>query len=139
LGEIVKSVEIKAPVQKVYSYVVDPWNAPRFISSITKVISGPEETPTKGNVWRAEANFLGQKREVNLRLHNAVENKAVRFVLEGDPQAVIVLQLTPGGTGHNTSVTLTLEVPGVPTLFVNALLGGLLGEDMARLKENLEA
>jgi len=26
----------------------------------------------------------------------------------------------------------------VPTIFLNGLLGGLLGEDMARLKRNLE-
>jgi uncharacterized membrane protein len=136
LGEIVKDVTVRAPIGEVYAYVANPWNAPRYISSITKIISGPDGHGAKGDVWRAEANFLGQKREVNLRLHDVLPNKAVRFVLEGDPQAVLVLRLSPSG-GKSTEVTLSLDVPSVPTIFLNALLGGLLGADMERLSANL--
>jgi uncharacterized membrane protein len=136
LGEIVKDVTVRSPIGEVYRYVVDPWNAPKYISSITAVISGPEGHGSKGDVWRAEANFLGQKRTLNLRLHDMVPNKAVRFVLEGDPQAVLILRLASAGEA-STNVTLSLDVPSVPTIFLNALLGGLLGEDMERLKKNL--
>ena len=136
MGEIVKEVTVDAPIGEVYSYVADPWNAPRYISSITKIISGPDGHGAKGDVWRAEANFLGQKREINLRLHDTVPNKAVRFVLEGDPQAVLVVRLSSAGAA-STNVTLSLDVPSVPTIFLNALLGGLLGTDLERLRKNL--
>jgi len=138
LGEIVKSIDVDATATQVYSYVVDPRNAPRYISSITRVISGPEGEPKKGEVWLTEANLLGRMHQVNLRLDDAVADRAVRFVLEGDPQAVIVLQMRPDSKGDSTSVSLTLEVPGVPTILLNAMLGGLLDADLVRLKKNLE-
>ena len=65
MGEIAKQVTIDAPAKKVYSYVADPHNAPHYISSITRIISGPDGAPVKGNVWRAEANFFGQTRLLN--------------------------------------------------------------------------
>lgn len=138
MGEIVKSIDVDAPAKEVYSYVLEPWNAPKYISSITKVLSGPQGEPKKGQVWLAEANLLGKTHQVNLRLDDAVDGRAVRFVLEGDPQAILVLQLKPDGKRDTTGVTLTVEVPGVPTIFLNALLGGLLDADLARLKKNLE-
>jgi len=138
LGEIVKSIEVNAPAKKVFSYVVDPWNAPHYISSITRVISGPRGTPTKGQAWRAEADLLGKTHEVDLRLDDTVADRAVRFVLDGDPPAVLVLQTKPDGTREKTEVVLTLEVKSVPTIFLTALLGSMLDDDLARLKKNLE-
>lgn len=143
MGDIVKQTVIEAPVRKVYDYVVDPHNAPLYISSITSIISGPEGTPAKGDVWKAEANFFGQKHLINLRLNSMSQDKGVRFLLEGDPEAVLVLKLAATDNPSNnssdrTSVSLSLDVPSVPGLFLNAMLGGMLGEDMARLKRNLE-
>jgi uncharacterized membrane protein len=139
LGEIVKQVVIEASAKKVYSYVADPRNAPHYISSITRIVAGPDGAPAKGNVWRAEANFFGQKRVLNLRLDEMVANRAVRFALDGDPQALLLLRLSPDGDSGHTAVSLTLEVPSVPTVFLNALLGRLLSDDLERLKTNLEA
>jgi hypothetical protein len=139
LGEIVKQVVIEASAKKVYSYVADPHNAPHYISSIMRIIGGPDGAPVKGNVWRAEANFFGQKRVLNLRLDELVANKAVRFALDGDPQALLLLRLTPDGGSDSTVVSLTLEVSSVPTVFLNALLGRLLSDDLERLKGQLES
>jgi hypothetical protein len=141
LGDIVKQAVIEAPVRKVYNYVVDPHNAPRYISSITRIVSGPEGEPARGDAWRAEANFFGQNHLLDLRLDSMSVDKGVRFVLEGDLAAVLVLRLTPAGNkeANQTSVNLSLEVPSVPGLLLNAMLGGMLAEDMARLKRNLES
>jgi Polyketide cyclase / dehydrase and lipid transport len=139
LGEIVKHITVRSSPAHVYDYVADPHNAPKFISSITGIISGPAGKPEKGAVWRAEANFFGQKRVLNLRLDEAVAGRGVRFALDGDPQAVLVLKLVPEAEGKNTTVSLALDVPSVPSIFLNALLGNLLGEDMTRLKRNLES
>jgi len=138
VGEINKQINIGAPLTTVYTYVYNPRNAPNFISSITRVISGPEGDPSPGQSWKAEADFMGQKRLINLRVAELIPNKIVRFVLEGDPEAVVQLKLTGDKAGDNTSVALSLEANGVPTLFLNALLGGLLAQDMVRLKKLLE-
>ncbi|MEO8285634.1 MAG: SRPBCC family protein [Chloroflexota bacterium] len=138
MGEIVKQVAVEAPAQEVYQYVVDPRNAPQFISSINSILSGPEGTPKKGDVWKAEATFFGQRRLLNLRLDDLVVGRAVRFVLDGEPQAVLVLKLTHDGDPRRTTVSLTLDVSGVPSILLNGLLGNLLSADMVRLKSNLE-
>lgn len=139
MGEINKQISINAPLNTVYAYVSDPRNAPKYISSITKVLSGPQDAPAPGQTWRAEADFLGQKRSINLKIDELVPSKLVRFVLEGDPEAVVQLRLTGDKANENTSVSLSLDANGVPTLFLNALLGGLLSQDMVRLKKLLES
>jgi uncharacterized membrane protein len=139
LGDIVKQIVIDAPVNKIYRYVVDAHNAPRYISSITRIVSGPEGTPVKGDVWRAEANFFGQQHLLNLRLDAVAVDKAVRFVLEGDLQATLVLRMSASSSPSSTAVSLALDAPSVPTILLSALLGGLLGEDLTRLKRNVEA
>jgi uncharacterized membrane protein len=138
VGEINKQIHIGAPLNTVYIYVSNPRNAPTYISSITRVISGPEGDPSPGQTWKAEADFMGQRRLINLRIAELVPNKIVRFILEGDPEAVVQLKLTGDRAGENTSVALSLEATGVPTLFLNALLGGLLSQDMVRLKKLME-
>jgi uncharacterized membrane protein len=139
LGEIKKQITIDAPAKKVYEYVANPRNAPRYISSITKVLSGPDEDPAPRQVWRAEADFLGQKRQLDLRISELIPNKLVRFVLEGDPEAVVQLRLTADQSTPSTTVALSLDANGVPSLLLNALLGGLLSQDMVRLKRLLES
>jgi uncharacterized protein YndB with AHSA1/START domain len=139
LGEINKQITINAPVERVYTYVSDPRHAPKYISSITKVLSGPQEEPAPDQVWRAEADFLGQKRHINLRIGELVPNRLVRFVLEGDPEAVVELRLMGDESKESTAVKLSLDANGVPSLLLNALLGGLLAQDMVRLKRLLES
>ena len=126
-------------MKTVYAYVSDPRNAPKYISSILRVISGPEGEPAPGQSWKAEADFLGQKRLINLRIAELVPQKVVRFVLEGDPEAVVQLKLTSDKATESTAVALSLDANGVPTLFLNALLGSLLSQDMVRLKKLLES
>lgn len=138
MGEINKQITIGAPIKAVYDYVSDPRNASKYISSITRVISGPEGTPAAGHSWKAEADFMGQKRLINLRIADLVPQKLVRFVLEGEPEAVVQLKLTSDKATESTAVALSLDANGVPTLFLNALLGGLLSQDMVRLKTLLE-
>jgi uncharacterized protein YndB with AHSA1/START domain len=137
LGDIVKQIVVDTPVNKVYRYVVDAHNAPRYISSITRIVSGPEGAPAQGDVWRVEANFFGQNHLLNLRLDAMAVDKGVRFLLEGDLEATLVLRMS-GSTPSSTTVSLTLDAPSVPTILLNALLGGLLVEDLTRLKRSLE-
>ena len=138
MGEIHKQITVGAPLKAVYAFVSDARNAPKYISSIKKVLSGPEGAPAVGQVWRAEANFLGQDRALNLRVADLVPNKLVRFALDGDPEAVVQLRLAPDATSEGTLVALSLDATGIPTIILNAVLGGLLGQDMLRLKHLLE-
>ena len=138
MGEISKHIIINAPAGVVFKYVSDPRNAPRYISSITAVTSGPEGAPVEGQVWGAEANFLGSRNRIRLRLSEMRANQLVRFTIEGEPKATLALRLRPGDTANQTHVSLLLEAAGVPGIILNGLMSGLLGEDMLRLKRILE-
>ncbi|HEX8600234.1 MAG TPA: SRPBCC family protein [Chloroflexia bacterium] len=133
-----RQTNIDVPVEKVFKYLSDPRNAPNYISSITRVVSGPEGQPQEGTLWRAEANFLGKRSLVALRLARLQTDSLVTFSIEGEPRAVLSMKLESDKRGTGTHVSLLLDVPSVPDLFLNGLMGGLLSGDMIRLKRLLE-
>src|SRR5207247_4322366 len=102
LGELTKQTTIDAPVEKVFKFAADPHNAPSYISSIRRIISGPEGNASLGQTWQAEANFLGRSVNVIVRLAELVERQLVRFVLEGEPQSIMTLHLAQGDNPAQT-------------------------------------
>ena len=140
MGEISKHKTINAPVQAVFNYISDPRNAPSFINSINRIVSGPEGTPSQGQVWRAEATLLGKQSVINLRLARLDPPHAVTFSIDGDPHGILSLRLSPDeGAQSRTRVAINLDVPKVPSIFLGAIMGNLLEGDMQRLKDRLEA
>ena len=134
MGELTKHISVSTPIETVFNYVSDPHNAPKYVSSIKKIMSGPEGVASVGQRWQAEADFLGKHTSITLRLAALIPPKMVRFALEGEPQAMLSLQLRPGDKPGATNVSLTLEVPSVPTLLITMLMNNLLTADMERLK-----
>ncbi len=137
LAEISRQATIDASPEQLFRYVSDPYNAPNYISSITRIVSGPQGAAQDGQAWQAEANFLGQKRSVRLRLDEIRQPHFVRFSMAGDPPVSLSLHLTPEGK-DKTQVNLTLDVANIPAIFLAGLMGGLLSADMSRLKEIME-
>jgi uncharacterized membrane protein len=139
LGRINRDIVIDAPVETVYRYVSDPRNAPSYISSIKRIVSGPELAPAVGQVWVAEADFMGGAHTLNLRIAQLEPNAEVRFGLEGSINGQVALMLTPSPRNTRTAVALYLGVESVPALLLNGLLGGLLSADLQKLKAVLES
>ena len=139
MGDISKHTTINAPVQTVFNYVSDPRNAPSFINSINRIISGPEGKPSQGQVWRAEATLLGKQSVINLRLHQLDPPRGVTYAIDGDPQGILSLRLSQDSSEQpRTRVAINLDVPKVPSIFLSAIMGNLLEGDMQRLKDRLE-
>jgi uncharacterized protein YndB with AHSA1/START domain len=138
LADISKQAIIEVPGETVFKYVSDPHNAPRYISSITRILAGPQGAPSEGQVWQAEANFMGRRSAINLRLTALRPNQLVQFTIEGDPQATLTLRLATDEANTRTRISILLDVPSVPAILLNMLMGGLLEADMGRLKKILE-
>ncbi len=138
MGDLTKQTTINAPIAGIFKFAADPHNAPGYVSSIKRIISGPTDNPSVGQTWQAEANFLGRDVQVTVRLTDLVEPQLVRFVLEGEPQSIMTLRLAQDDNPSQTRVSLTLEVPSVPTILLNGLMGGLLAGDVERLKGRME-
>lgn len=138
MGGLTREAVVGVPASKVFTYVSDPHNAPHYISSIARILSGPDGTPGEGDVWSAQVNFLGRPATVALRLAQLQPDHVVKFAIEGEPHATLTLRLTPKQDGAQTAISLHLEVPSVPDIFLSALMGNLLSADMSRLKGVLE-
>jgi hypothetical protein len=139
LGDLTSQAIVKSPIETVFSFVASPWNAPRYISSIPRLIAGPNGPPAVGQTWQAEVSFLGQRNLIELRLQDLRSPGLVRFSIEGEPQATLELHLAQAGDPDYTRVALTLDVPSVPSILLSALMSPLLAGDMERLKSILEA
>jgi len=138
LGDISKKVNIKVSPDAVYQYVSDPRNTPRYISAILKIDEAAFEMPAQGQVWPADANFMGSRRKINLRIEELRPNSRVRYSINSDPPALLTMILSPDGP-NSTEAELAVDVPGIPGLLLNGVMGGMLSSGMARLKEILEA
>ncbi|HYO49153.1 MAG TPA: SRPBCC family protein [Chloroflexia bacterium] len=138
MADISKQTIIELPGETVFKYVSDPHNAPHYITSITRIVAGPQGAPSEGQVWRAEANFMGSRSTINLRLTALRPNQLVQFTIEGDPQATLTLRLATDQANTRTRISILLDVPSVPAILLNMLMGGLLEADMGRLKRMLE-
>jgi len=138
LGDISKKVNIKVSPDAVYQYVSDPRNTPRYISAILKIDEAAFEMPAQGQVWPADANFMGSRRKISLRIEELRPNSRVRYSINSDPPALLTMILSPDGP-NSTEAELAVDVPGIPGLLLNGVMGGMLSSGMARLKEILEA
>jgi hypothetical protein len=85
-----------------------------------------------------DANFLGKQVTPTLVLDELRPPHSVRFVMTGDPEAILSVRLAPDNTGQRTQVSLSLDVPSVPGFLLGAIMGGMLTSDVARLKQVLE-
>src|SRR5213083_819456 len=89
MGDLTRETTVNALRESIFKFAADPHNAPKYVSSIRRIISGPTGDPTLGQTWQAEANFLGRNVNVTVRLAELVESEVVRFVLEGEPRSIM--------------------------------------------------
>ena len=138
MGELTKQITINATPERVFEFVSDAYNAPRYISTITRVDSGPKGKAAIGQTWEAGVNFLGRPVNRTLRLLDLASPKLMRVALEGEPQATLTISIAPGDAPLQSRVSLTLEAPSIPTFLLETVTGALLTEDVERLKKLLE-
>lgn len=139
MGDLAREAEIGAEPERLFDFVSDPANAPRYISSITRIISGPQGTPAVGGRWLAQVQFLGKPEQLNLRITRLQRPHIVEFAMEGDPNALLSIRIARAGGSSKTFVSLGLNVPSVPGFLLGGMLGGLLAGDLERLRRIMES
>jgi uncharacterized protein YndB with AHSA1/START domain len=137
MGHLQKHGVIDAPPATVYRYVADVRHAPQFISAITRITSGPAGPAVVGHQYGADATFMGQPAALTLRVLELAPDHTVKLALEGDPAAILTLRLTPARNGQATRVDARLDVPAVPGLLLQMVMGGMLDQSMTRLEQAL--
>ena len=137
MGSISNDITIQVSPAEVYKYVADPHNAPRYISAIRHIDSGPKGPPAEGQVWQAEAELLGNVRPIHLMLAELRPGRHVRYTIDGNPPVEISIDIRPDGDSRS-EIDFTIESPNFPSILMNAVLGNILKGDLRRLKAILE-
>jgi uncharacterized membrane protein len=138
LASISNDIAIAVPAEAAYRYVSDPRNAPNYISAIRRISAGPQGNPAEGQVWQAEADLMGSRSEIDLKIAQMVPNRLVRFSVRSDRDIDIKVEVRPRGS-NGCEVNLTVDAHGVPAMLLNLVLGGMLQSDLKRLKGVLES
>jgi hypothetical protein len=136
MGQMRERTTLPVPPATVYRFVADLHNAPRFITAIKQITSGPDAPPAVGQQFKADAVFMGQPERIILRVLRLAPEHEVAFALDGDPAGTITLRLSPAGS-TGTHIEIGMDVPSVPSLLLSFTLGGMLSSSLRGLRSVL--
>jgi len=137
MGNLLKQTIVQAPPGDVYNFVADLHHTPNYITAIRQITSGPVGPPAVGQRFGAAAIFLGQPTNLTLRLAALDPGKCVVIALEGDPPGTLTITLAPAQGGQATNVNVTMDVPSVISLLLGVMMGSMLDESLARLRQSV--
>ncbi|HEX2696724.1 MAG TPA: SRPBCC family protein [Anaerolineales bacterium] len=136
------SQEIKAPVEKVFTYVTDFRKNAEWQEGVTESTQTPDGPTQLGTKFKTARTFLGQKLEATGEVTEFVPNKKFAFKTSSGPIQFSLTQTfeaVAGGTKLNVHVDM--EAGGFFKLAEGALLGNLkktIDEQSQKLKTLLE-
>jgi uncharacterized membrane protein len=137
------TVEIKAPVEKVFAFATDFRNAVKWQSGVIESSQSPDGPTQLGTKIRTIRTLLGQRLEATAEVTDFVINQKVAFKNTSGPLHFHFQQTfssIPNGTRVNIQVEM--EASGFFKLAEGALAGNLKKEfevQGQKLKEILEA
>ena len=137
------SIEIRRPVEEVFTFVSDPRQTPQWQGAIQGAHVTPEGPPTVGTKATLVASFLGVKLEPTFEITALEPNKSLSMKGSSGPLSVeTTWRFEAVGEGTRLINTLRVE-PGGLFKVAGPLLASQLKKqvkgDAQRLKELLEA
>jgi len=144
MPRIEQSIAIERPIDKVFAFVTDVAEYPRWISSIVEVTDIGVEVPAVGSTFTEVASFMGKKIETGkvVTLYEPPHRFSHKSVNGPVPQEFTLL-LEP--SGEHTTLTLVFEAePGelfsrVPLQVLVAAVKVLTNSNLSKLKKQLDA
>jgi len=143
MGATVKEIEIKAPPEKVFSYVADlpkhgEWGKHKV-----------EVTPTSSGPMAVGATFDGVGHQMGahhdkLTITEYSPNTRLAFESNGDAGTVRhVFVVTPSGSGVKLSKSMEIIKPSFMTRLMTPVIAfmgpSMLAQDLERIKERVES
>jgi len=141
MATVTKSINIQAPVEKVFGYVTDPMNLPEWIDSLSEVTDVTGSGVGQHHHWKYKMIGIPLRGETTASEH--VPNE--RWVLDSKGGATSTWTFTfaphEGGTKLNMNVDYTIPVPVLGKVAENLVLKRNereAGMWMENIKERLE-
>ena len=144
---IERSIEIAAPPEKIWPFLVEPEKILKWFTLLQKFEYTSDQRSGAGTPFYYEEKSGGRLMKLNYKVTEWVENERLAFSLTSGPlkrnDQVWGIKATPSGSRF--TLTEDVEMPwGVigkimDTLFVGRLVGKHLEEILANLKKLAEA
>ena len=123
MSEIKQSIVINAPVSKVFEFVTNPANWPRYVTNLMDVKDMSPDIPAKGSTFTFQYKIMGFKVEGKGTVTENVKDKS--FVLSFESVVPIKESYDFVDRGNGTTeffFNLQYEVPGQILAVANKLL-----------------
>ena len=124
MAKLTKSITINAPVEKVFKYVEEPTNLPKFWPSMVEV-SDVKRSGDQVRTFNWVYKMAGLKVDGNTEITERIPNQKTVSVSTG---GTIVSNYAPEGQGTKVTVDADYKIPG-------ALLGKLAEPLVIRINE----
>ena len=112
MATVSKKIAIKAPVEKVFSFVVSPDNWTRYVTSLTDVrdVSSPDAGVDTTFKW--EYRMMGMKFHGRGRVTENVKNRKFGLMMEGSFPITETYTFSKVDSGTELGIEIEYEVPG---------------------------
>lgn len=123
MSEIKQSIVINAPVSKVFEFVTNPANWPRYVTNLMDVKDMSPDIPAKGSTFTYQYKIMGFKVEGKGTVTENIKDKS--FVLSFESVVPIKENYDFVDRGNGTTeffFNLQYEVPGQILAVANKLL-----------------
>ena len=146
MARIKQSVEIKAPVEKVFDFVVSEWEKEmNFFEGIYDWQSGSEGRMGNGFQISYKAKILGVETKIEMEVNDYVKNKGWVATSTTGPKTIGEWRFAPVNEGTRFTYVLDYQMPMpiiggiIDTLLVKGTWVRFIDRSLQNLKNALEA
>jgi uncharacterized membrane protein len=130
---ISQSIEIKAPVGRVFDYVTSPENWTSYVTSLVDVTDLSEDAPKKGSTFSWVYKMMGLKFAGKGTVSNYEKDKSFGLILEGKHTIREAYDFVDKGDGASElKINIEYEMPG-------AVLSAIAKSSIVEKLNNIEA
>lgn len=112
MATISKKVAIKAPVEKVFGFVVNPENWTKYVTSLTDIRDLSSPDAEAGTTFRWEYRMMGMKFHGKGTVTEMLKNKRFGLRMEGSMPINESYLFTKTDSGTELSFDIHYELPG---------------------------
>jgi uncharacterized membrane protein len=149
-SKVEKSIEINAPINRVFSYTTDPKNLRMLMPNMKSVTAVSPPTAGVGQSWYWEYKWMGMTLKGKSRVVKF--NPPMRYVVQSEdesedesPPDIWIYTLSKGNTGTKVTLeinyTISSSVPAkiAKRIFIEKKIRGEVQDSLERLKTILES
>jgi uncharacterized membrane protein len=122
MSEVKQSVVIKAPVSKVFEFVTNPANWPRYVTNLMDVKDMSPDTPAGGSTFTYQYKMMGFNFEGKGSVTEYVKDKSFGLSFESVVPIKESYDFIDRGDSTEFFFSLQYEVPGQLLAIANKLL-----------------